>query len=137
MCSGSSRPMTKNKKHFFLKTLLVKQQPSKVLQRQAAEVRVLEGAEMSGRERKLTRADLPTPPEPNTTSLYSRMAGLLHRTANNLHWTNGGKSKIRTFQTAKKKKQTKKKQLTLFSSKTNDFFPCLTSEFSHSCKEGF
>lgn len=29
----------------------------------------------------LTRADLPTPPEPNTTNLYSRMAGSLHWTA--------------------------------------------------------
>lgn len=32
-------------------------------------------------DRILTRADLPTPPEPNTTSLYSRMAGLLQLTA--------------------------------------------------------
>jgi hypothetical protein len=29
----------------------------------------------------LTRADLPTPPDPSTTNLYSRMAGSLHRTA--------------------------------------------------------
>lgn len=29
----------------------------------------------------LTRADLPTPPEPNTTSLYSRMARWFHQTA--------------------------------------------------------
>lgn len=39
------------------------------------------GQERFQGERILTRADLPTPPEPNTTSLYSRMAGLLHRTA--------------------------------------------------------
>lgn len=101
--------MTKNKKHFFLKTLLVKQQPCKVLQRQAAEVRVLEGAEMSGRERKLTRADLPTPPEPNTTSLYSRMAGLLHRTANNLHWTNGGEKQNKNVSNSEEKEANKEK----------------------------
>lgn len=35
----------------------------------------------AGQEGILTRADLPTPPEPNTTSLYSRMAGSLHQTA--------------------------------------------------------
>lgn len=32
-------------------------------------------------QRILTRADLPTPPEPSTTSLYSRIAGSIHRTA--------------------------------------------------------
>lgn len=35
----------------------------------------------AGQEGILTRADLPTPPEPNTTSLYSRMVGSLHQTA--------------------------------------------------------
>lgn len=41
----------------------------------------------------LTRADLPTPPEPNTTSLYSRMAGLLHRTAQQSALDKWGKAK--------------------------------------------
>lgn len=45
-------------------------------------------------ERILTRADLPTPPEPNTTSLYSRMAGLLHRTAQQSALDKKGRSKI-------------------------------------------
>lgn len=35
----------------------------------------------AGQEGILTRADLPTPPEPKTTSLYSRMVGSLHQTA--------------------------------------------------------
>lgn len=42
----------------------------------------------------LTKADLPTPPEPNTTSLYSRMAGLLHWTAQQSALDKQGKIKI-------------------------------------------
>lgn len=42
----------------------------------------------------LTKADLPTPPEPNTTSLYSRMAGLFHWTAQQSALDKQGKIKI-------------------------------------------
>lgn len=67
-------------------------------------------------ERILTRADLPTPPEPNTTSLYSRMVGLFPWTAKQSALDKRGKlqkeSEMRNLQTVRKR-QTKRK-LTLF-----------------------
>lgn len=80
----------------------------------------------------LTRADLPTPPEPNTTSLYSRMAGLLHRTAQQSALDKRGKAKRDKMRNLQKQRQFKKnKTRSNFLFKQNKgIFPVWSLSFS-------
>lgn len=87
----------------------------------------------------LTRADLPTPPEPNTTSLYSRMVGSFPQTAKQSALDKRKKTRMRKLQKNAAQNNNKKNttnqtptvgKLTLRQNKR--VFSSLASEFSHS-----
>lgn len=88
---------------------------------------------MGGQDVILTRADLPTPPEPNTTSLYSRMAGSLHRTAQQSALDKQGEKQNERWETQREAdKRNKIFSRQLLKRKTMEFSPSCVPSFSTS-----